>query len=132
MCGIVQRSERTEIANAFDYFISDKAAVLEERATLHHSVTERGNLAEIVHDLAVAGGESFLDRVECLCVGWHGNFGHIGLAVDLVCELAAVHADSFAKTLCDDRLVVHINELIFERGTACIDNKNFHWYYLLS
>ena len=38
----------------------------------------------------------------------------------------AVYADALAQTLRHDLLGVHVDELILERGAACIDNKNFH------
>ena len=41
-----------------------------------------------------------------------------------------VDADSLAETLGQDLLVLHINQLIFQRGASAVQNKNFHFKFL--
>ena len=37
-----------------------------------------------------------------------------------------VNPNSFTYTFCQGGFIVHINKLILQRGTSCINNENFH------
>ena len=59
-----------------------------------------------------------------------GGHGHIlienGLAVlGLVLQMA-VDADTLAEPLRQQGLIVHIQQLILQRGAAAVNDKNFH------
>ena len=41
--------------------------------------------------------------------------------------LEAVSYTHLTVTLCENCLVVSINKLVLERGTACVDYENFHY-----
>ena len=131
MRGIVQRCQCAE----FFYFINDigryKAAVRENAAALHYAVTDSRNFIKRINNLSVALCKGVNHRLKSLAVGGHGGLGGVFSAVGSLVRNSARNAYSFAKTLCEYLLVIHINKLIFQRGAARVYNKNFHTYNFL-
>ena len=48
------------------------------------------------------------------------------VAVCLMGDHAAFHADALAQTLAEDFLALHIDQLVLQAGRTAVDNQNFH------
>ena len=48
------------------------------------------------------------------------------VAVGVMGDHAALHADALAQALAQHLLTVHIDELIFQGRRTTVDNQNFH------
>ncbi len=51
-----------------------------------------------------------------------------GLAILGLVGQTAVDADALTKTFGEQRLVLHVDELILQRRAAGVDNQNLHWF----
>ena len=57
----------------------------------------------------------------------NGRLGDDGFHTGLgVLEARTVDADALHKALGQHGLIVHVEHLILERGTAAVDNENLH------
>ena len=65
--------------------------------------------------------------MERLRVVGHRDLLGKGSAVGgLVADERALLTDTLTVTLGDHLLIIHVDQLIFQAGAACVDNKNFH------
>ena len=104
----------------------DQAAFLELLAAVHDAVADGVDLAHVIDALALAGGHLLHDLGKSLGVGGEDG-GRGGLvAVGLVGDHAAFHANALAQALAQHLLTVHIDELIFQGRRTTVDNQNFH------
>ena len=100
-------------------------------AAVHDTVTDGIDLADVVDALAFAGGHLLHDLGKCLGVGGEDS-GRGGLvAVGLVGDHAAFHANALAQALAQHLLAVHIDQLILQGRRAAVNNQNFHLCCLL-
>ena len=129
--GVVQGSQRAQLADGLDDLVGDQAALLELLAAVHDTVTDGIDLADVVDALAFAGGHLLHDLGKCLGVGGEDG-GRGGLvAVCLMGDHAAFHANALAQALAQHLLAVHIDQLILQRRRAAVNNQNFHLCCLL-
>ena len=125
-CGVVQGSQGAQLADGVDDIIGDQAAGLELLAAMHHAVADSVDLADIVDALALAGGHLLDDLSKRLGVGGEDRRGGGLVAVCLVGDHAALHADALAQALAQHLLAVHIDQLIFQGRRTAVNNQNFH------
>ena len=129
--GVVQGSQRAQLADGLDDLVGDQAAFLELLAAVHDAVADGVDLAHIIDALALAGGHLLHDLGKSLGVGGEDG-GRGGLvAVGLVGDHAAFHANALAQALAQHLLAVHIDQLILQRRRAAVNNQNFHLCCLL-
>ena len=129
---VVQRRERDQALNALDDLVVDQHRLAEQRAALDDAVADCGNLAEILDDADLAVEQRILDLLERFGVVLHADLDLLLAAVrGLVTENAHLKADLLAVALGEHLLVVHVDQLILERGAAGVDNQNFHYVFPL-
>ena len=124
--GVVQGGQGAQVMDGLDDLRGDQATFLELLAAVDHAVADGVDLGNAVNDLALAGGHLLHDLGECLGVGGEDG-GRGGLvAVALVGDHAAFHADTLAQTFAKNLFTVHVDELVLQAGRAAVDNQNFH------
>ena len=124
--GVVQRSQRAQVADSLDNLGGDEAALLELLTAVHNAVADGVNLRDIVNDLALAGGHLLHNLGESLGVGGEDG-GRGGLvAVGLMGNHAALHTDALAQTLAKNLFTLHVDQLVLQAGRTTVDNQNFH------
>ena len=132
MRAVVQRRERDQALNALDDLVVDQHRLAEQRAALDDAVADCGNLAEILDDADLAVEQRILDLLKRFGVVLHADLDLLLAAVrGLVAENAHLKADLLAVALGEHLLVVHVDQLILERGAAGVDNQNFHYVFPL-
>ena len=119
---IVQRRQRGVAFDIFHNLLVDQHGMVKFRAALHDTVTDRGHFVQAVDDLAFAAQQRVFDDVERGGVVGHRDIAFDDLAVGGFVGEFAVDTDAFAVALCQNRLVLHINQLIFQRGAAGVDD----------
>ena len=124
--GVVQGSQGAQLTQGGNDFVGDQAAGLELLAAVDHPVTDGVDLVHALNALAGAGGHLLDDLVECLGVGGENGRGGGLVAVGVVGDHAALHADALAQALAQHLLAVHINQLILQGRRTTVDNQNFH------
>ena len=123
---VVQRSQRAQVVDRLDDLGGDQAALLELLAAVDHAVADGVDLGNALNDLALAGGHLLDDLGESLGVGGEDG-GRGGLvAVGLMGDHAALHADALAQTFAQDLLALHVDQLVLQAGRTAVDNQNFH------
>ena len=99
----------------------------EDGAALRHAVADGGDLGELLDDAGFRIRERLRHHLERFDVVVHDNALLDGAAVRrLMGKHAAFQADAFAISLGKHLFVVHVDELVFERRAARIDNQYFH------
>lgn len=124
----MERAEfRILFANTDDFVVDDDGG-LEVLTAVEHSVSYRADFVRGL-DCAVNGiDHRFEHKLDGL-----GVILHVLLYVEhsavsgLLGEFTAVERDTLAKSFEDCLLGFHVDELVFERRTACVDNENFHF-----
>ena len=100
--------------------------LLELLTAVDNTVADGVNLAHIVDALALAGGHLLHDLSKSLGVGGEDRGSGSLVAVGVMGDHAALHADALAQALAQHLLTVHIDELIFQGRRTTVDNQNFH------
>ena len=132
MCSIVKRCKGNQALDALDDLFVNQYRLAEQCAALHNAVTNGGNLAQVADDTHFAVGQGVFHLLESGGVVLHGNLDVLGTAVSgLVTENAHFQTDALAVALAQHLLILHVNELVFQRRAARIDNQNFHSFYFL-
>jgi len=130
-CGVVQGSQRAQLTQSLDDLIGDQAAALELLAAMHHAVADGVDLAHVIDALALAGGHLLHDLSKCLGVGGEDGRGGGLVAVGLVSDHAALHANALAQAFAQHLLAVHIDQLILQGRRTAVNNQNLHLCCLL-
>ena len=122
----MQRSQGAELFISSNQLFGDQSALAELLAAVNAAVADSANLADIVNDLALAGGHHLDHLFKGLGVSGEGAGDFPLAAAHLVGDAAAFHADTLAQTLAQDLLAIHIDQLILQGRRAAVDNQNFH------
>ena len=97
------------------------------RSAVNDAVADSAYLAVGAYDLGIALAKCIHKGIKSLGMCGHGAHCGIFSAVGcLVLDRTVLKTDLFAKSLCNDLFVVHINKLIFERRAAGIDYQYLH------
>ena len=124
---VVQRSERNQAFNALQYLIIHQQGFAEHRTALRHTVADCCNLGQIFNNAVLFVGQRLRHQLEGLCVVLHGCIVLCSAAIRcLMAEASDFLPNSFTVSLCKHLFVVHINQLIFQRGAAGINNQYLH------
>ena len=125
--GIVQRPEREALFDGGFTGIVHQTGFGELTAAVQHAMADSADLAHGIDNTVFRAGELFQNGLDGFLVGREGDVRLIGgLAVLRLMGQAPVDADALAQTLGQQRLVVHVDKLVLERGAARVDDKNFH------
>ena len=126
MGGIMQRGQGGIPLDVREHLCVDAHRFIILGAALHHPVPDGGYLGEVVDDFSFPFGQSQLHLFEGGGVIRHGDFLRHHPAVSRLVGEPAVDSDALAQPFGHDHLAVHVDELILEGGTACVDDQNFH------
>ena len=125
-----------EILEKLNHYLPEDIAVIsaEEMDGRFHSRLNAVNLSAVQNavsdcrDLLGILDYTVLRIYQCLhnqldCFGMcrHSLLDYHFLAVCLMCQLGTLDSDSLAETLCHYRLILHIDQLIFQRGASAVD-----------
>ena len=124
--GVVQRRQGRQILDGLDHVGGDQAALLELFTAVDDTMTDGIDFAHRLNYLAVAGGHLLDDFAEGFGMGGEDRGRGCLLAIGLMGNHAAFHADAFAQALAQYLLTVHIDELILQARRTAVDNQNFH------
>ena len=127
-----------EVDKALDAFLHLRrydAALVEEVATLHDTVTNGVNLIEALDGAYLGVSETFEDQLNAFLVCGEVAHDFLFRAVrELHLDECVVDADALNTTLCEDALVVHVVQLILNRTATAVKYQNLHLlitnYYL--
>ena len=128
VCRVVERSEGEALTDSSLNVFCYELACCELHTAVENTVTY---CIDFIHacNYTVLSTYKLVEN-SCDSFGVCGEshiFIEYGLTVYHGCVLeVTVNTDTLAQTLCDDGLVVHIEELILKGRAACVDNKNFH------
>ena len=114
--GVMQRSERAQVADGLNDLGGDQAALLELLAAVDNAVADGIDLSNAVDDFAFAGGHLLDQFGKGFGMGGEDGGSGLFLAVGFMGDHAAFHADTLAQTFAQDFLAVHVDELILQAG----------------
>ena len=109
---VMYRCQFGQIVDLLDNFIGYQGGLAEYLSALYYSVTYCGDLAHAVDDLALAGGEYFNELFESLGVGGEGAVSLYLSSVKSSVLDVAVDTYTVAVALCNNALVLHIDQLV--------------------
>ena len=125
----MQRSQRIALLNGGHDLIGDEDGLGELLAAMHHAVAHSVDLLHGADHAVVGVHQSVQHSLNGLGMGGHSHVNGVQhlLALDLglVGELA-VNTDTLAQALGQQHTGFGIQQLILQRGTACVDNQNVH------
>ena len=128
VCRVVQGSEGSALLERFHNCIVDAHGGSKLLAAVNDAVADSVDLLHGGDNAVLGAGELVDNSRNCLCVGGHCNILiKYGLAAYQGAVLkVTVEADTLAKALSHYRLGLHVDELVLQGRTACVDYKNFH------
>ena len=126
--GVVQRSQGIALLDGSHDLVSQQDGLGKLLAAVDHAVTDSVDFLHGGDHTVLRIDQGVQNSLDGLAVGGHSHVSVLDglLALGLVGELA-VDADALAQTLGQDGLGLGIQQLILQRGTASVDNKNVHW-----
>ena len=126
--GVMQGRKGDAFLNGGHDAVIDKHGVGKLLAAMNHTVADCVDFLHGGNNAVLLAGQLLNDSGNRLRVGGHGKvFVEDALAANQRAVLeVAVDTDALAKALGHDLLSLHVNQLILERGTAGVDNQNFH------
>ncbi len=126
--GVMQRREGNALLDGGHNGVVDLHGACKLLSAMDNAVAHRVDLLHGGHNAVLGAGELVDNSGDSFRMSGHGDvLVEYGLITHqrAVLEMT-VDTDALAKTLGHHILSLHINELILERGAACVDNKNFH------
>ena len=126
--GVVERSEGDAVFNGLHNVIGDQNAGGKGLAAVNNAVADSVDLLHAGDNTVLGAGELINDRGNGFGMSGHGDIfvEHRLIADERGVLEVTVDAYALAQTLCQDTLGVHVEELVFQRGAAGVDDKNFH------
>ena len=126
----MQRSEHRVAVAYLEHFGSDYHALGEILAAVKHAVSYRAYFVHRGYDTLFRIGKRLHDETERYGVVVDNLLDDDGLAFvvgDFLLELSGKSGAYFLyDTFAEHTLVSHIDDLIFEGRTPCVQNQNFH------
>ena len=124
---VVQRGQRDVFAQGVEHGVGDQHRTRELLGAMHHAVADGGDVLQRLDDADVGVDqllEHLLDRD--LVIGDVGNFLDLVAVGGFIGKDRILHADALDEADGHASLVAHVEQLVFERGTAAVQNKNEH------
>ena len=117
---VVQRGERSDLADLGEDVLVDEGGITKVPATLNDTVTN-------ALDLDAVGLEVLQNDLDGdLVVGELDVLGHLLGTVGSVGEGTAGKADALAGALCGHLVGLGIDDLILKGRRSCVDDQNVH------
>ena len=111
---VMNGSELTELIDLLDNFVCNEYGLIENVSTLYYTVTYSRDLIHAVDNLCVSCSESLNKLHESFCMCGEAAILIKSLSVESLVGDVAVDTDTVAVALCDNTLIIHVDELIFE------------------
>ena len=108
------RSKLLHFIDLVDNFVGNESCLIENFCALNDSVTYSGNFAHRLDNGSFTGCKNFNKLCESFCMSWERAVSVNLSAVESLVGDVTVDADTVAVALCDNALIVHIEQLIFE------------------
>ena len=133
--GVVQGAQGNIFLDSVQNGLIDDNGFGEFAAAVEHAMAHRADLAHFLHH-----AEGFIrQRVQHHMAGLHMVFNgrffpiHHLLAANFAFVMAlGAHADAFHQALGQGAFILHIDQLIFQRGGTGVNDQDFHLRFLLS
>ena len=122
----VQRVDGNDGLDIRHGLVVDEGGLFAFFAAVGDAVAHRVDLGNVGDDAAHGVGKQSQHCLQRLVVGGEGLLTAIGLGAGLFMGDDAAGADALADALGQDRAVVHIEQLIFQRRTAGVDDQDLH------
>lgn len=119
-----------QLTQGGNHLVIDQAAGLELLAAVDHAVADGIDLCHVVDALALASGHLLHDLSKCLGVGGEDRRSGGLVAVGVMGDHAALHADALAQAFAQHLLAIHVDQLILQRRRSAVNNQNFHLSFL--
>ena len=125
---LMERSHVAEIFDLFQHFIRNHNGFVEDFAAMHHPVAHSIDFIHGFDDPMVGINQSSQDLLDAVNMVGDGAFqSYFVLPSRSMSQNGPFDADTFYQTFCDDRFILHINQLIFDGRAAAVYNKNLHY-----
>ena len=122
MAVVVYRCQLPEFVDLVDDFICNQCGFGEYLGTLYNPVADSRDFIHAGNDSAFSGGECLYQTLKCFCVGGECTvFFYLYASGGLVAQMT-IDADTVAVALCDNRLILHVDELVLQGGASGIYN----------
>ena len=127
VAGHMERSEFRVLFADADDFVVDYDGSLEVFAAVQNTVSDRADFGYGRNCAGFFVDECFEHEFDCLFMG-----GHIGLQFEFSAVRrflrngTALHGNAFTNTFEQRFFGDRVDELIFKRRTACVDDENVH------
>ena len=95
---------------------------------MDHTVADCIDLAHGIDHAVFCAGELFDNGGNGFGMSGQGNIFVVNRLISYQRTVlqVTVNANAFAETLGHDLFGLHIDQLVLQRGAACVDNENFH------
>ena len=125
----MQGSKGSALLKSLHDLVGDENGGCELLAAVDDTVADSVDLLHGADNTVLGTCELVDNSCNSLSVGGQSNvLVEDGLAADQRAVLeVTVDTDALAKTLSHDRLGLHVDKLVLQRGAACVDNKNLHY-----
>ncbi len=105
-------------------------------AAVQHAVADGGNFGLFFDNTLFRIKQQGDDVFHAFDMGGEAAFPHnlfflVRAGSELVAQLAHVLTEAFHAAGAQDGMIVHVEELVFARGRAGVDDQNFHGCYPL-
>ena len=133
VCRVVQRTQVEALADSSFNIVVDNDGFGELCAAVEYAVTDCVDFLNRSDNTVVFVGQGIQNQFYSYGMVWHWGFNNIVVfARNFVGQNGTFDADSLTQTFCQNVLVLHINQLIFQRGASAVHYKNFHIKFLHS
>ena len=93
---------------------------------MQYAVPNRSNFRHGRNDAMLFAGQCIDHQFNGCAVVRDVSVEFVFAFAGFLLEYAAVNTNALTAPFCENRLVGHINELVFEGGTACVDYQYLH------
>ena len=126
----MERSHVTAFAYAFNHLLIDESAAEEFLTSVNHPVSDCFDVLEGIEDSDFLVKESLKHCLDSDGVVCNRHFAlNFLLPGSLVLDTADFHSDTFHQAFGKeiiDIVVLHIQQLVLQRRTSTVKNKNYH------
>ena len=127
---IVERAQLAALLDCGDHLFVDDYRAGEFLTAVQHAVSNRGDLGKRRDHAVFLGSEGVENDLDCFRMIVHVDLKLVVLsAFHLLLEVSACNTDTVCHTFCQQSLVLHIDQLILDGRTSCIDYENFHFVF---
>ena len=106
---------------------SESDALVELLTSMHHAVSYGIQFLQASQYGIFSRGEYLEDPLHAGGVLLYGTLHLVLLAIELYGDETVGQTDFLDSTTCDDALVVHVVERVFDRTASAVENQNLHF-----